>query len=282
MIKKQSKKESNTQNWFEKIIKSSWFGLTCIVLTLAINGIVATISKDLKWAVITIVVLIFLLLLMWFLSFLMRKEREDIMHSIIQEDGLLDDYLKTKIDCFNKHGNCLISIQKECEKRMEQNFLKQEYEKIKFFNFKEILELEKSVANEEVWIITDNIIADKNNIDVYDAVGSNISNGTIYKYFYNQQKGAEDAKEVIKRDLAKRFNIDNIDTKIDFIQITSDYNALLTIAKDVIILQPDNLQQRRAFLCIFASENFKIAFYRELNEIETNILCDDIRKLLPK
>ena len=278
MSKDNKPKGNSTQGYFTKIIKSSEFMVFYLLLLLVINGIVASTTKGWTWVVMAIIALVILMLLMWLLSFLMRKEREDILHSIIQKNGLLDGYLQTKIDSFNCHENCLVSIQKECQKKLEQNFLKQEYEKIEFFNFNEILDLEKSVKTGDIWIITDNILTDEANDDVYDTVGSNINNGTVYTYFYNEQAGAEDAKEVIKKDLKERFKIDDINNKINFIQIPSDYNALLTIAKDIIILHPNNRQQRQAFLCIFASENFEIAFYRKLDATETNKLCDIIRK----
>jgi hypothetical protein len=281
--------ENKKKNLFEKIIRSSWFGPICILLTVVLNAIIASIKKDWTWAIVTIIVLVVLLFLMYFLSILMRKEREDIMQHIIKKDSVLDTYLTERINEFMHSGNhlsnvhsCLSNVQQECEKRLAQNFLKKEYEAIPFKTFREILELEKAVDNGEIWIVTDNISTDVNNEEVYQTVSLNIKDGTTYHYFYNKQDGAADAIKIIKDDLKDEFKIEDIDNKIGFIPVGVDYNALLTMAKDVIILQPNKRKERQAFLCIYASENFEIAFYRKLNDKETNILCDMIRKLLPK
>jgi hypothetical protein len=215
----------------------------------------------------------------------MRKEREDIMKSIIQEDGLLHGFLQQRIGEFNENGkhlsdvhSCLSDVQKECERRI---LLKQEYEKIKFFNLKEELEFEGNVKNGEIWVVTDDISTDVNNKPVYETIASNIKNGTIYHYFYNKKEGVNDNIEIIKEALQREYSIENIDSKIIFEQVGNDYSALLTILKGVIILHPNNRDKRQSFLCIYASVDANIVFYRELNPKETNVMCDMIRKLLP-
>lgn len=56
-----------------------------------------------------------------------------------------------------------------------------------------------------------------------------------------------------------------------FTQVSSRYDALLKITKDIIILNPND-RNRRAFVCIFAKEDFETAFYRELDTTEISIL----------
>jgi hypothetical protein len=272
MSKENKQKNPNTMNWFMKIIKSPWFGLLCIILTVPIYTIVAAFSNDWKWVISTIIVFAVLLLLMLFLSFLMKKEREDVMHDIIQKDGLLNDYLQKKIEEFNGHGSCLIDIQKECKKRIQQNFFKT-MEEVEIYDITDILNFEREIKNGSIWIISDKLGVDVDNKEVFDTIIANLEYGTEYKYFHT--KNNLDAISRIKRKIESK-GIMDINNKVSFTQVSNRYDALLTITKDVIVLNPDE-DNRSAFVCIYSDNNFDIAFYRMLNANEIELLCNIIR-----
>jgi len=283
---------------YEKIKKQDWYILVFGLLCVLGNASVQAVKKDPRtWIIISVGVFLVLYALIWFLSSIMGKERESTIQSILQEGGALDKYfqqkdeefvthIQQKIDGFNDHDTCLANIQNDCNKRIKQILLKPEYERIEFFDFDEILRKEKAIKDGEIWIVTEDVTTDLKNQDVYNVVGSNIKEGVKYTYFHdNTVKGANEATNVIEKDIAGQFNITDIEVKdkLRFISVSENFRALLAIAKDVIILEPNKENKiREVFLCIYASDNFKIAFYRKLNFKETNDLCDLIRKLLPK
>ncbi|GHT62425.1 hypothetical protein FACS189451_06730 [Bacteroidia bacterium] len=313
--------ETPNQRWYKKILP--WFGIFVPIISVIVAALVKEMKMENNWTwlIITIAVLVVFVALTLLLQFLMRTEGEDIMRHITKTNGALNDffneqkklieehlneqdkiinnYLKERLEEFANSGTCLSDVQKDlsgvhgdlsgvqrnCQKRIQQNFLKQEYEKIGFFNFHEILDFEKSVKDGEIWIVTDDISTDVDDIGVYDTVGTNIKEGIIYNYFHNSHKKDEDSKASIMEALVNKFAINDIDKKLIFTPISKDYNALLTIAKDIIILHPNNREERRAFLWIYADANFrenKIAFYRELLSDEIKTLWSMIKPLLPK
>jgi len=111
---------------------------------------------------------------------------------------------------------------------------------------------------------------------IIETVGRNLQDGTIYKYFYTQVDKAADAESRLKTTFSKKYSIESIEERLSFAQINSRYDALVKIAKDIIILNPTNLD-RRAFVCIYSNDNFEIAFYRELNSSEASDLCGMIK-----
>lgn len=264
-----------TYEILEKIISSKVFAICLLVLTPIITALIALIKKDWTWVVITTIVVVIIVFIAYILSALTSKIAKDIVGDLIKQDGILDQYLQNRInELATKVSNssaCIVDVQKECRKSIEKFFLDQ-YSEIKFFNIDEILKLEEEVQKGVIWIITDELGTEVKNEKVRNAIALNLQDGTVYNYFYTQKYIGIDAERRLKTTFKNEYNIENIDKQMYFQKVGQRYDALLKISKDIIILNP-TAKNRRAFFCIFANKDFDIAFYRELNDLETQMIC---------
>jgi len=259
----------------EKVIGSRVFGFCLLVLTPVVSALIALIKKDWTWVAITVGVVLIIVFIAYILSALTSKITKDIVGELISQDGKLDHYLKSRVDELSKQflncSSCMTDVQKECRKSIESFFL-QQYSEIKFFNIDEILEFEEAVQNGLIWIITDELGTDIKNEKIRNAIASNLNDGTVYNYFYTQKEIGIDAGRRLKSTFKNDYNIENVDNQMFFQKVGHQYDALLNITKDIVILNPMS-SNRRAFLSLFANEDFDIAFYRELDDYDTTLLC---------
>jgi flagellar basal body-associated protein FliL len=254
-----------TSEIFEKIFSSKWFAFSLLVITPILNALIALIKKDIMWVIITIGVVIFIAIIAYIFSVIFSRITKDIISDLIKQDGKLDQYLKDS-------STCMTNVQKECVRKIENTFFINKYNEIKFFNIDEILEFEKEVKKGIIWIITDELGTEVNNEKVRNAIASNLQDGTVYHYFYTQEDIGADAELRLKTTFNDDYKIKDIGNKMCFKKVGQRYDALLKLTKDIIILNPKT-KNRRAFLCLFADVDFDIAFYREIDDFETQLIC---------
>ena len=269
------KRTNGTLSILERAINSKLFAILCPVLTIIIAAFATLVKKNWTWVVVSVFVVVLLLLVLLILSAQIAKANRDIVDDLIKDNGILDEYLLAKVEVLSnsieRSGACMTDVQRECRKSIEQYFLEQ-YSKINFLDIDEILALEKEQNNKEIWIISDELSTDIDNEKVMNIVGQNLQSGTLYKYFYTKIDRGLDAEKRMKSTFASGFQIEDIGKVMSFNQVGDRYDALVKIAKDIIILNPDG-PNRRAFVCIYSNTNFEIAFYRELDVGESSDLC---------
>jgi len=234
------------------------------------------------WWIVALSTLTTVILLTFVVAWIVSKLNESVLQALVH-----DRLSKNEISVRDIHDETCESINRthrhvvgeigemraHCQTQFQWYFL-EEYRNAEFFSLHEVLNLERAKTTGEIWIITDRLVTAFQNAHCASTVSDNLEDGVRYRYYYSPfASGAGDVVTTVRNTFRERLG-PQIDELLTFIRVNPEYNAVLRLIKDIIVLDPHDFESRRAFLNVYAQEDFEVAFYRELTQIEIASLLE--------